>query len=407
MSSRYRIHAAAALLACVASASAQGLAGITHTIDGRTLAGALQVEADGRAKVAGTAGETALTLAEFASFEVAGAAAELVTTPHRVWLRSGAELPCMRLAGVAPEAGRPARVALTLPSGLTLELPLSTLRAVRQGGTERPEPALFAADRKQPAANEDLLYVFRDGQAQRSAVTVTALGADKIDFLLRGEAYDFELAGVAAIVFGDNTGAAPDRQPNPRARLELTSGESLEGRLLGLDATQARCRLDEGVEVSVPAAKLLRIAVASDRLAWLQDLQPQVQQTPAFDRTWPWTSGRSLGGSGFQLAGRTFTRGIGMVPRTRLTYDLGGRFDRFEATIGIDDRGGPEAHAVFRVLVDGAVAFESAPMTRGEPAQAVRVDLKKARSLAIEADFGKNYDLGDHCAFADARVLQQ
>ena len=46
-------------------------------------------------------------------------------------------------------------------------------------------------------------------------------------------------------------------------------------------------------------------------------------------------------------------------------------------------------------------------MTRGEAAQAVRVDLKKAKSLAIEADFGKNYDLGDHCAFADARVLQQ
>ena len=407
MSRGLRTGIAAAMLLFAAAVPAQGLAGITSTIDSRTLGGALAVDAAGRATVTGAQGETAMTLAELAAFEPAGAAAELVTPAHRVWLRSGAELPCVRIAGVAVEAGKPARVALELPSGITLELPLASLRALRQGGSERPAPTLFAADLRKPAANDDLLFVVKDGKAQRSAVTITALGTDKADFLLRGEAYDFELSGVAAIVFGDNTGIAPDRQGKPRTRLELTTGEVLEGKLLGLDGTTARLRLDEGVEITVTATKLLRLTVASDRLAWLQDLVPQAQQTPAFDRTWPWTSGRSIGGAGFQLAGRAFARGIGMVPRTRLTYDLGGRFDRFEAMVGIDDRGGPEAHAVFRVLVDGVVAFESAPMTRGEAAQAVRVDLKKAKSLAIEADFGKNYDLGDHCAFADARVLQQ
>ncbi len=405
--SRARSRSLVLALALAVGAPAQGLAGITSTIDGRSLAGTLTVDAEGNAKVGGSQGETALALAEIAGFEPAGAAAVLVTAPHRVWLRSGGEFACTRIAGVAVAAGKPARVALELPSGITFELPIATLRALRQGGDGRPEPTLFAADLKKPAANEDLLYVVKDGKAQRSAVAVTSVGTDTVDFLLRGDAYEFELGGVAAIVFGDNTGVAPDRQQKPRTRLELTTGEQFEGKLLGLDGGSARLRLDEGVELTVQAAKLLRVTVASDRLAWLQDLQPQAQQTPAFDRTWPWTNGRSLGGSGFQLAGRTFSRGIGMVPRTRLTYDLGGRFDRFEAMIGIDDRGGPEAHAVFRVLVDGAVAFESAPMTRGEAAQAVRVDLKKAKSLAIEADFGKNYDLGDHCAFADARVLQQ
>jgi hypothetical protein len=96
-----------------------------------------------------------------------------------------------------------------------------------------------------------------------------------------------------------------------------------------------------------------------------------------------------------------------MGPRTRLTSDLGGRFDVFEATVGIDDRGGPAAHAIFRVLVDGEVAWESAPKTLGEPPEQVRVELQKCRQLAIEADFGKNYDLGDFCAFADARVVQR
>jgi hypothetical protein len=37
----------------------------------------------------------------------------------------------------------------------------------------------------------------------------------------------------------------------------------------------------------------------------------------------------------------------------------------------------------------------------------VRVPLQKAQRFAIEVDFGADYDLGDHCVFADARVLQQ
>jgi hypothetical protein len=95
-----------------------------------------------------------------------------------------------------------------------------------------------------------------------------------------------------------------------------------------------------------------------------------------------------------------------VVPRTRLTWDLDGRFDRFEATIGIDDRGGPQANAVVRVVADGKVLFESEPLVFGRPAQTIRVELGRCRQLALEVDFGKNYDLGDFCAFADARVVQ-
>ncbi|MBL8734379.1 MAG: NPCBM/NEW2 domain-containing protein, partial [Planctomycetes bacterium] len=67
----------------------------------------------------------------------------------------------------------------------------------------------------------------------------------------------------------------------------------------------------------------------------------------------------------------------------------------------------PEAHAILRVLVDGAVAYESAPKTLGGAPEVLRIELKKAKTLTIEADFGKNYDLGDYCVFADARVVQQ
>ncbi len=396
---------AAVLAAAAAPRAQQGVPGTAHTIDGRTVAGALAVAGD-RATIVGGDGETSLDLAELMSFEPANVTPEPKDAPHRVWLRSGLELPATRLDGRPRTDGRPATLVLETPGGTTLELPLATVRALRQGGAGRPEPALFRADLAQPIG-EDLLYVVKDGTSQRSAVTVGALSAARIDFLLRGSPFEFEFSGVAAIVFGRDTGFAPDRQPKPRATLALTTGEQFDGKLLALDASGARFRLDEGAEFEVPAARIARVQLASDRLAWLSELEPKAEQTPAFDRVWPWTVDRTPLGPGLVLGGKTFARGVCMVPRTRLTYDLGGRFDVFEATIGIDERGGPEAHAIFRVLVDGDVAFESEPRTRGQTPSAVRVELHRAKSIALEVDFGKNYDLGDFCVFADARLVQQ
>ena len=394
---------AAALLSVSAVAQTDG---VVRTIDGRQLEGTLSVGEDGVVELRQEGGVVRLDLAELVSFERKGAATRDVKTEHRVWLRSGAELPAKKLSGRAAADGKPSVLVATLPCGAALELPLGAVRAVRHGGLMRPQPTLFEQDRAEPPANEDVIYVVGDGKSQRSLVTMTAIRDDGIDFLLRGDEYEFGLDGFAGAVFGANTGFAPDRQPRPRTVVSLTTGERVEGRLLGL-GERVRCRLDEGCVLDVPVERLHRLDVSSDRLVWLSDLAPKVEQTPAFDRTWPWYNNRSVAGPGFELAGKRYERGLGLVPRTRLTYDLGGRFDVFEAMIGIDDRGGPAAHAVFRVHADGEQVFESAPMVRGQAPFTLRVALNKAKTLTVEVDFGKNYDLGDFCAFADARVVQK
>ncbi|MGC6486822.1 MAG: NPCBM/NEW2 domain-containing protein [Planctomycetota bacterium] len=393
----------AALAGAALAAQAEGVA---RTIDGRRLEGALSVGEGGAVVVTSDAGEVRTELAELVSFDRAGADVRNVQTEHRVWLRSGAELPVKKLSGRAAREGAPSVLLATLPCGAVLELPIVTLRAIRHGGLMRPQPTMFSQDLGEPPANEDVIYALGGGKSQRSLVTLTAIRAQGIDFLLSGEEYEFGLDGLAGVVFGANTGFAPDRQPRPRTVVSLTTGERVAGRLLEL-GERVRCRLDEGCVLDVPVERLHRLEVSSDRLVWLADLQPEVEQTPAFDRIWPWHNNRSVAGPGFQLGGRRFERGVGMVPRTRLTYALGGRFDVFEAVIGVDDRGGPAAHAVFRVHVDGEQVFESAPMLHEQPPQTLRIALNKAAALSIEVDFGKNYDLGDFCAFADARVVQK
>lgn len=394
---------AAALLGVLLGASVPAqIVGTATAIDGRTAVGKFTVGEDGRVTVGGDGGEVAWQLAELSEFRPAAApASRSPSTPHRVWLRSGAELAAtsLRLA-----AGTPARLVLTLPCGVPVELPLGMVRALRHAGAERPEPALFAADLREPPANDDLLFAVRDAKAQRSGVRITGVAGEQLAFDLRGRSYEFDFAGVAAIVFGNNTGFAPDRQPKPRTVVVLATGERLEGRLLALDE-RLRLRLDEGAVVDVAAAELVELSVASDRLVFLGALTPEVEQTPAFDRIWPWTIDRAIAGPGFVLGGKRHARGIGMVPRTRLTYTLDGKYDAFEAIVGIDDRAGSAGSAPCRILVDGETLFETV-LAPGRP-QNVSIELKRGNKLTLEVDFGRNYDLGDHCAFADARVIQR
>ena len=380
--------------------------GSVRTIDGRAWTGSLTVTEAGRAQVVTADGAVEVGVADLVSFEHEGRDVRNVRTADQVWLRSGAGAARELLCRQHGADGKPSVLLVTLPCGEVMELPIGVLRAIRHGGLSRPQPALFQQDLAAPPANEDVIYVVGDGKAQRSMVTLTAVRDDGVDFLLRGEEYEFGLDGLAGVVFGQNTGFAPNRQGRPRTVVALTTGERIEGRLLSL-GERVRCQLDEGCVLDVPVSRLHRLEVSSDKLVWLADLTPEVEQTPAFDRTWPWHNNRSAVGPGFVLAGRRFERGVGLVPHARLTYQLDGRFDVFEAFIGIDDRGGPAAHAIFRVHVDGAKVFESEPMVLDQAPQQLRVALNQAKTLTIEVDFGKNYDLGDFCAFADARVVQK
>lgn len=378
-----------------------------HCIDGRSASGALTIGTDGAVRLTPAQGDAiAVTLADVLSIEAVDPAPDAVRAPMYAWLRSGTRFPATAIDGAAAGAGKPAVVRFTIPSGATMDVPLSMVAALR---CREVEPKTFAQDREAPELNQDFLFVVKEGKPQRFSVAVESIHDGKLHFELGGESYDFALTGddsTAAVVFGKNTGFAPDRQGKPRISMTLAGGEVLDGRLLEFGAN-VRLKIDEGAEVSVAAAKVRRLDVVSEKLTWLSKLTPKAEQTPAFDRVWPWTLDRSPMGPGIQLGGKTYARGLVLVPKTRLTFELGGKYDVFEATIGIDERGGPQAHAIFRVLVDGKVAFDSGPIQRDTQAKPVRVELAKCQSLAIEADFGKNFDLGDLCAFADARLVQK
>ena len=116
---------------------------------------------------------------------------------------------------------------------------------------------------------------------------------------------------------------------------------------------------------------------------------------------------RSPSGPGIRLGGKHYKNGVVLIPRTRLTYPTRAHYDFLEAKIGIEDRSTGPAHAIFRVLDGDKLLYESKPLTRQSEPVDLKVDIRKVDRLTIEVDFGKNYDFGDHCVFAEARLIKQ
>jgi TolB-like protein len=69
-----------------------------------------------------------------------------------------------------------------------------------------------------------------------------------------------------------------------------------------------------------------------------------------------------------------------------VTYDLGGRYDSFVATIGVPDTTPASVRVVFRAFVDGQVAFPGRAVRAGDPPVPVTIPLKGARTLLLDVE---------------------
>lgn len=388
----------------VADAAAQVPAKLT-TITGDRLAVELTgLDADGLRFTRPDGSTGALPLDDLETIELEGGDRLPNTADGKVWLRSGAALRA-RIAG-GDEGG----FLLDLGLGEPQRFQIAHLRAVR---FEPPGAAGddhgFADALGTPRATDDLLFAWNRNSGLLRPISLRVLGieGDALRVHFGGSDRTVPLDQVHGIVFGTEHGFPPPPPPAPSVTAVLTDGTRLIGRPAGLADGALQLTLSEGPRLMLPIDAVDRLDVRSSRVARLSAIPPtEVVQVPALDRVPPWLVDRAPGGQGLVLGERRFARGLCLVPMTRLTWQLEpGAFDVFEATIGIDERSTGPADAVFRVLLDGEVVLEQ---TGVGPAfeRRLRVPLETAGTLSLEVDFGEHFDLGDHCVFADARLLR-
>jgi alpha-galactosidase len=113
---------------------------------------------------------------------------------------------------------------------------------------------------------------------------------------------------------------------------------------------------------------------------------------------------RSVEGRELSIGGQKFAHGLGTHANSTFRISLGGKAERFTASVGVDDETAGQGSVAFRVVGDNKTLWESGVMRGGAAAKPVSVDLAGVQTLLLAVgDAGDGMDF-DHADWADATL---
>jgi hypothetical protein len=296
------------------------------------------------------------------------------------------------------------RADLGAPAELTVPLAaLSVLWLADPEGSDDAEALRHRLAAERRARDRVLL---RNGDVVEG--TLLALDGSRLRLDAEGNEMELERGKVAVVAL--NTELPRSLRPRgPFGRLVLANG-------CRLSLTSARCegrllagRTFVGASVEVPLEQVRALDLYQSRAVYLSDLKPRrYEHFPYLGVAWPWVGDGSVAGRDLHLAGGTFDKGLGLHSACRLTYDLGGRYRRFEALVGLDERTGRAGHVVVEVLLDGKQQDLgwNGTLDGSEPPRPIRLAVPGAQSLTLVVGFGRRGDVADHVNWVDARLVK-
>jgi hypothetical protein len=238
--------------------------------------------------------------------------------------------------------------------------------------------------------------------------TLTALDDARVRLEAEGKEVELERARVAVVAL--NTDLPRSLRPRgPYGRLVLANGCRLSLASARGDGRLLTGRALVGASVTVPLEQVRALDLFQGRAVYLSDLKPRrYEHRPYLGVSWPWVADASVTGRDLRLAGGTFDKGLGLHSASRLTYDLGGRYRRFEALVGLDAHTGRAGNVAVGVLLDGKPQDLGwgGELDGGEAPRPVRLAVAGAMVLTLVVDFGRRGDVADHVNWADARLIK-
>lgn len=201
----------------------------------------------------------------------------------------------------------------------------------------------------------------------------------------------------------------------PRRKLvcQLVDSSDTRWNVRSLELRESKLKLvtSGGVRFSLPLSRMVKLDYSVANLVYLSQLEPESKKwrphvfsgvtPPSVTRWFRPRERRSM-----WLQSQRYEQGLTLHSRTQLTYRLGRGYERFLATVGIDDRFRNEGNVFLRITGDRGVLFES-DVRGGDPPLKLDLDIRGVRRLAILVDFGTDRtDRGDHLNLCDARLTK-
>jgi hypothetical protein len=293
-----------------------------------------------------------------------------------------------------------------------LAVPLTALAAVWFTDPPADTPSDPAAYSWFDATKKQDALLLKNGDVVRGSVDkLTGDDAGVVRFKPVGEKSpsSYPRSAVSAIAF-DPSLARVKKAKGAYARVTTSDGSRVSVSAVSADGKTLEATPLVGGKLTLPLADVIAIDVLGGKATYLSDLKPKAVKEDAFGAVaWPWAADKSVKGNPLRLKSdrgeEVFAKGLGLHSKTTLTYDLGGKYKRFEATVGLDAATGKRGAVDVTVLVDGQPTKLDG-LTFAAGVKPLRIDVTKAKELVILIDFGPGGDVQDDVTFADARLVE-
>ena len=305
---------------------------------------------------------------------------------------------------------RVVRVAPRLPgrgNPADWSFPLTSLAAVWVTAPPAETPADPAAYPWAEGSNRRDAVLLRNGDVLRGTVEEFT-DAPAVRVKVGTAVSTVPLDQVAAVAF-DPASARVRKPKGPFARAVLADGSRVSLAAAKTDGTTLTGSTPSGTAVELPVVQLVALDVFQGKAVYLSDLKPKKAAAEGFNGlAWPWVADRSVKGHPLRVGADTFDKGLGTHPATTLTYDLGGKYRRFEAVVGLDPATGRRGVADVRVLIDGKAvpAGGLKGLTAATSPVAVAADVTGAKELTLVVEFGPGGDVQADVNWGNARLVE-
>jgi hypothetical protein len=365
------------------------------------------IAADGSWSWQGAGGTLAIPAAKVVGLDAGDGAAPPLEDAFRIDLVTGDSI----IGRI--EDGSSDDLRLRNPAFGEVTFPLDDVAGIWNLALPRAQESLPA-----PQGKAETLYLDRDGRPDSFPGTLDRIGKNQLTF--SGEA----TSGIKNRVFSFSRDrvigvrlSAATKRPAVKQRgsiIRLKDGSKLTAALRPSDGATLAVKLDGGPDMTIDSRHLRSIAIVNDSLRYLSDLEPgSFTETPLIGGGLLQGLRRDSGlrsGQPLRIGRRTFTKGLLLPAKSRVTYAVESGFGRLVFVPGIDGglEGGDLTPSVkITVSVDGRQLWTSGVLRAGAPQDTVDVGgISGGKELAIEVDFGDSFDAGARAVLGNAMLVK-
>jgi hypothetical protein len=186
-------------------------------------------------------------------------------------------------------------------------------------------------------------------------------------------------------------------------------------RLSLLKATSSNGKVVDGITlfaepVTLPLERIQSVSLNQGRAVYLADLKHRDYEFTSYlgSVRWPFVKDGCVENHELHVGGNVFAKGLGMHSQSRLVYDLGGKYQRFEALVGLDEKSSQQGTARIQVLIDGKPRDLGgfAELKAFDKPLPISLDISGAKQLTLVVNFGKRGSVQNYVDWADARLIR-